>query len=259
MQATDGRLTGKIALITGGASGIGAATARALADHGAKVVVTDIDAQGAQTTAEEIVATGGAAVSASHDVTSESDWDAVVALALDTFKELHVLVNNAGVAPGNTDLLTQDYQTWRQVLAVNLDGVFLGMKACGAALSTAKGASVINVSSVLGKVGFPGTSAYCASKGGVKLLTKSAAIELAPLGIRVNSIHPGFTDTPMIQNGMAEYEDPEAMRAVITAAHPIGRLGESLDIANGVVFLASDESAFMTGSELVVDGGYTAQ
>lgn len=259
MQIQEPRLAGRIALVTGGASGIGAQAAKALASQGAKIVITDLNAEGAQRTAEGIVADGGSAVSKSHDVTSEADWRAAVDFAITTYGELHILVNNAGIASANAALMEQDYDSWRQILGVNLDGVFLGMSACGAALSAAQGASVINISSILGKVGFPGAGAYCASKGGVKMLTKTAAIEWAPLGIRVNSIHPGFIDTPMVQNGIAESEDPEGMQQLLLAAHPIGRLGVPTDIANAVVFLASEESAFMTGSELVIDGGYTAQ
>lgn len=251
------RLAGKIAIVTGAGSGLGAATARRLAAAGAAVMLTDREPAG-ETVALAIAATGATASFARHDVTIEADWAAVVAATLAAFGRIDILVNNAGIAVGSP-LLEETLEGWRQTMAVNLDGVFLGMRAVGPAMVAQASGSIINLSSILGKVGSPGVAAYCASKGGVLMLTKAAAIEWAPLGIRVNSIHPGYFETPMVTNAIAASDDGNAMRTQIIAAHPLGRLGHPSEIADAVLFLASDESSFMTGAELVVDGGYTAQ
>lgn len=253
------RVHGKTVVITGAASGLGAAAARALAAQGANLVLGDINVSGVQEAAAELCAAGAQAVALQHNVTQSGDWDKLTKLAVATYGRLDVLVNNAGIVANGVELINHDLETWRRVLDVNLDGVFLGLRSCGAVMRDQGAGSVINISSILGKVGFAGAASYCASKGGVTALTKAAAIEWAPLNIRVNSIHPGFVETPMIEQGMNEIENGEAIRALITAAHPIGRLGQPEEIAEAVVFLASDESRFMTGSELVVDGGYTAQ
>ncbi|WP_416908529.1 MAG: SDR family NAD(P)-dependent oxidoreductase [Polymorphobacter sp.] len=253
-----GRLAGKVALVTGAASGLGAATARAMAREGAAVMLSDRDPAGAAL-AQAIVDDGGQAAFRLHDVTSEEGWAETVAATQAEFGALHCLVNNAGVASAFLDLMTHSLADWRAVLSVNLDGVFLGMRHAGPAIAEAGGGSVINLSSILGKVGMAGTAAYCASKGGVALLTKSAALEWAPLGIRVNSVHPGFIETPMVANALHAAENGNEMRDQLIAAHPLGRFGVPREIADAVVFLASDESSFMTGSELVVDGGFTAQ
>lgn len=252
-----GRLAGKVALVTGAASGLGAATARAMAREGAAVMLSDRDPAGAAL-AQAIVDDGGQAAYWLHDVTSEEGWAETVAATQAEFGALHCLVNNAGVA-SSLDLMTHSLADWRAVLSVNLDGVFLGMRHAGPAIAEAGGGSVINLSSILGKVGMAGTAAYCASKGGVALLTKSAALEWAPLGIRVNSVHPGFIETPMVADALHAAENGNEMRDQLIAAHPLGRFGVPREIADAVVFLASDESSFMTGSELVVDGGFTAQ
>lgn len=252
-----GRLAGKVALVTGAASGLGAATARAMAREGAAVMLSDRDPAGAAL-AQAIVDDGGQAAYRLHDVTSEEGWAETVAATQAEFGALHCLVNNAGVA-SSLDLMTHSLADWRAVLSVNLDGVFLGMRHAGPAIAEAGGGSVINLSSILGKVGMAGTAAYCASKGGVALLTKSAALEWAPLGIRVNSVHPGFIETPMVADALHAAENGNEMRDQLIAAHPLGRFGVPREIADAVVFLASDESSFMTGSELVVDGGFTAQ
>jgi NAD(P)-dependent dehydrogenase (short-subunit alcohol dehydrogenase family) len=193
-----------------------------------------------------------------HDVTLEDDWSAVVAATLKAFGRLDILVNNAGVSGGGSPLMEQTLENWRGLLAINLDGVFLGMRAAGAAMAET-GGSIINLSSILGKVGQAGAGAYCASKGGVLMLTKAAAVEWAPLKIRVNSIHPGYIDTPMVSGFLHEAENGNELREMIITRHPLGRLGLAREIADGVVFLASDEASFMTGAELVIDGGYTAQ
>jgi NAD(P)-dependent dehydrogenase (short-subunit alcohol dehydrogenase family) len=192
-------------------------------------------------------------------VTSEADWENVVAATLERFGRIGILVNNAGVAGSGLDLLTHSFDDWRRILSINLDGVYLGLRHCGPVMAAKGGGSVINLSSILGKVGLPGAAAYCASKGGVVMLTKAAALEWAPLGIRVNSVHPGFIDTPMVSNALHTAENGNELRDRLIAAHPMARFGVPREIADAVVFLASDESSFMTGAELVVDGGYTAQ
>jgi NAD(P)-dependent dehydrogenase (short-subunit alcohol dehydrogenase family) len=254
-----GRVEGKVALVTGAASGLGAETARRLAREGASVLLTDVAAPAGEAVADEILGAGGKAAFIAHDVTSEADWEFAVAEALARFGRLDVLVNNAGIGGGGHELMTHTLEDWRRVLSVNLDGVFLGLRHAGPAIAASGGGSVINLSSILGKVALAGAAAYCASNGGVLLLTKAAALEWAPHNIRVNSVHPGFIDTPMVANGLREAEDGNARRDTIISHHALGRLGEPREIADAVVFLASDESSFMTGSELVVDGGYTAQ
>lgn len=253
-----GRLAGKVALVTGAASGLGAESARRLAQEGASVVLTDLAAEAGQAVADDILAAGGTAVFLSQDVTDEARWGEVAAAALERFGHLDVLVNSAGIGEGGGPLLEATYEHWRRVLAINLDGTFLGMKAVVPAMTAAGRGSIINLSSILGKVGMPGATAYCASKGGVLMLTKAAALELAAAGVRVNSIHPGFIETPMVRNAFRRSENENEMRDMIVSRHAVGRLGVPREIADAVVFLASDESSFMTGSEVVVDGGYTA-
>lgn len=251
-------LQGKVALVTGAASGLGAAAAAALAQAGAAVLLTDRDLAGEEV-AGALAARGLQTAFRLHDVTSETDWAAAVEHAVSDFGHLDILVNNAGISGGRNELMDHGYDAWRQILAINLDGVFLGLRHAGPRIAAAGGGSVINVSSILGKVGMAGAAAYCASKGGVTLLTKAAALEWASLNIRVNSIHPGFIDTPLVANALAEREDGNAMRVALMAAHPLGRFGLPREIGQAVLFLASDASSFMTGAELVVDGGYTAQ
>jgi NAD(P)-dependent dehydrogenase (short-subunit alcohol dehydrogenase family) len=256
------RLSGKVALVTGAASGIGAAAARRLARDGAKVLLTDRDLAG-EDIAASIAAQGGQVAFRLHDVTSQSDWAAAVEHAVQDFGRLDILVNNAGIAGGRHELMDHSYDEWRQILSVNLDGVFLGLRHAGPRIAASNagggGGSVINISSILGKVGMSGAAAYCASKGGVTLLTKAAALEWAPLGIRVNSVHPGFIDTPLVSNALAARDDGNEMRVALMGAHPIGRFGLPREIGDVIAFLASDEASFITGAELVVDGGYTAQ
>ena len=252
------QLTGKVALVTGAASGLGAAAARALAQAGASVLLTDRDLAGEEV-AGAMADQGLHTAFRLHDVTSHPDWAAAVEDAVDRFGRLDILVNNAGISGGRHELMDHSFDAWRQILSVNLDGVFLGLRHAGPRIAAAGGGSVINVSSILGKVGMGGAAAYCASKGGVTLLTKAAALEWAPLGIRVNSIHPGFIDTPLVSNALAERDDGNELRVALMAAHPMARFGLPSEIGEAVLFLASDASSFMTGAELVVDGGYTAQ
>ncbi|WOJ95196.1 SDR family NAD(P)-dependent oxidoreductase [Congregibacter variabilis] len=259
MSTAKEKLAGKVALVTGAASGIGEASARKLSAEGAALVLSDINEAGAAAVASELVAAGGKAISSQHDVRQPQDWERVLAITIENFGGLDILVNNAGIAADNTELMKLELDQWHKVTSINLDGVFLGMRYAGPALEQRGGGSVINISSILGKVGFPGAAAYCASKGGVSLLTKSAALEWAPLNIRVNSVHPGFVETPLVIEALQNDDDGVAVRELLVAAHPLGRLGQAQEIANAVAFLASDESSFMTGSELVIDGGYTAQ
>ena len=258
MAGKTGRVACKVALVTGAASGLGAATAKVLAAAGASVMLTDRD-PAVETVALAITADGGVAAFMQHDVSDEAAWAAVVTATTARFGRLDVLVNNAGVSGGLLPLLDHSLEDWRRVTSINLDGVFLGLRHCGPIMAAQGSGSVINLSSILGKVGMANAAAYCASKGGVLLLTKAAALEWAPLGIRVNSVHPGFIETPMVANALHEAENGNEMRDQLIAAHPLGRFGVPDEIANAVLFLASDESSFMTGAELVVDGGYTAR
>jgi NAD(P)-dependent dehydrogenase (short-subunit alcohol dehydrogenase family) len=257
MTDKPGRVQGKVVIVTGAASGLGAASARRLAEEGAAVMLTDRSVAEGEQAADAILNAGGRAAFMAQDVTAEDDWAAVVAETVKTFGRLDVLVNNAGVG-GGAPLMEMSLTDWRALMAINLDGVFLGMRAAAPAMA-ASGGSIVNLSSILGKVGQAGAAAYCASKGGVLMLTKAAALEWAPLHIRVNSVHPGYIDTPMVANAFHEAENGNAVRDMIISRHAMGRLGVAREIADGVVFLASDESSFMTGAELVIDGGYTAQ
>jgi len=248
-------LENKVALITGAASGIGAETARLLASHGARVAIADRDAAGASRMAAE---TGGHAIE--MDVTSEADWKRAVAGTVATFGGLDVLVNCAGIELVKS-LAETSYEDWRRVMSVNLDGVFLGTRAAIGAMR--KGGSIVNISSVAGINGFSRQVAYCASKGGVRLLSKAAAVECAEagLGIRVNSVHPGIIDTPMAQEilGTVEAKRRGEIEARWKLLHPIGRIGRPSEVAQCILFLAGDASTFVTGTELVVDGGLTAR
>lgn len=253
------RVKGKTALVTGAGLGLGRAAALMLAREGARVIVTDIkEAEGAAV-ADEIVAGGGEAMFMVHDVANSEVWRKVIASAVSRFGGLDILVNNAGVALAASVEDTTDEQ-WRWLMSINLDAVFYGTRQAIEVMK-AKGGSIINLSSIEGLIGDPNLAAYNASKGGVRIFTKSAALHCAKAGykIRVNSIHPGYIWTPMVEGFLGSQADPAAARAATEALHPLGHLGEPDDIAYGVVYLASDESKFVTGAELVIDGGYTAQ
>jgi NAD(P)-dependent dehydrogenase (short-subunit alcohol dehydrogenase family) len=230
-----------------------------LAREGARVIVSDIKEREGAAVADEIVAAGGEAMFMSHDVASPDAWRRVIAAAVSRFGGLDILVNNAGVAVSANVEDTSDEQ-WRWLMSINLDGVFFGTQQAIAVMK-AKGGSIINLSSIEGLIGDPSLAAYNASKGGVRLFTKSAALHCAKAGykIRVNSIHPGYIWTPMVEAFLNAQPDPAAAKAVVEGLHPLGHLGDPDDIAYGVVYLASDESKFVTGAELVIDGGYTAQ
>ncbi len=256
------RIQDKVAIVTGAALGLGEASARMLAREGAKVVLTDIkDAEGEQA-AKTITDAGGQAIYLNHDVADEGAWQRVVASTMERFGRLDVLVNNAGVGLGGPPE-EETLERWRRLMSINLDGVFLGTKHAILAMKRVrpKGGSIINVSSIEGLVGDPNLGAYNASKGGVRLYTKSVALYCAKqgLGIRVNSIHPGYIWTPMVESYLRDHGGVEPGRKALDAVHPIGHIGEPDDIAYGVLYLASDESKFVTGTELVIDGGYTAQ
>jgi NAD(P)-dependent dehydrogenase (short-subunit alcohol dehydrogenase family) len=247
-----GRLDGKVALISGAARGQGAAEAKLFVREGASVVLGDILVAEGMQTAGEIVAAGGAARFVELDVTSEPDWRQAVAAAVESFGKLDVLVNNAGIFQiEGVEAVTREQ--WNAVIDVNQTGVWLGMKAAVPALRAAGGGSIVNISSIGGLVGFGEAAAYQATKGAVRLLTKSAAIEYAREGIRVNSVHPGTIDTDMVRG------IPSDRLQALIESHPIARLGTLEDIAYGVLYLASDESGWVTGTELVIDGGFTAR
>ena len=254
-----GRVEDKVALVTGGALGLGRAAAELLAREGAKVAVTDLmDAEG-RAVVDQIGLAGGEAIYIHHDVAQEADWARAVAETLTRFGRLDVVVNNSGVAlAGSVEDCT--LEQWRWLMSINLDGVFLGTKH-GVAAMKGHGGSIINLSSIEGLIGDPNLAAYNASKGGVRIFTKSAALHCAKAGykIRVNSIHPGYIWTPMVEGYIAGQANPDEAKLAVAGLHPLGHLGEPDDIAFGVLYLASDEAKFMTGSELVIDGGYTAQ
>jgi len=256
------RVQDKVAIVTGAALGLGEASARMLGREGAKVVLTDIKDEEGERAAQMIREAGGEAIYLHHDVADESAWQRVIQTTLDRFGRLDVLVNNAGVGWGGAPE-EETLERWRRLMSVNLDGVFLGTKHAILTMKRipSRGGSIINLSSIEGLVGDPNLGAYNASKGGVRLYTKSVALYCAKqgLGIRVNSIHPGYIWTPMVENYLREHGGVEEGRTALDALHPVGHVGEPDDIAYGVLYLASDESKFVTGTELVIDGGYTAQ
>jgi 3alpha(or 20beta)-hydroxysteroid dehydrogenase len=248
MSTAVGRLDGKVALITGAARGIGAAIAHRFAEEGAVLLLTDADEAGVRQEAAEV---GGGARAHGHDVTSEEAWNAVAAWVLEAEGRVDVLVNNAGVFLAAT-LAETALEEFRRVQEVNQVGVFLGMRSIAPAMAEGGGGSIINLSSVAGLMGSPYLTAYAAGKWAVRGMTKVAAKELAPAGIRVNSLHPGQIDTDM--NARQREQTPELIERLI-AAIPMKRIGDPNEIAAAAVFLASDESSYMTGSELVIDGG----
>ena len=246
------RLDGKVAIVTGAAHGMGEAEARLFAKEGARVVVADVLGKEAEAVAADIRASGGNAIAATIDVTSEPEWVTLIAKTLASYGRIDILVNNAGISGisvGDPDGL----EGWQRVIAVNQTSVFLGTKLAAEQMAKTGGGSIVNISSIMGFVGGPsGHPAYSASKGAVRIYTKSAAVRYGPLGVRVNSVHPGYM--PPMLNATNANERGEKI-----AATPLRRLGEPIEVAYGVLFLASDEASFVTGTELVIDGGYIAQ
>lgn len=248
------RVEGKVAVISGGARGIGAATAKLLAQEGAAVVIADVLEEEGMATEAEITESGGRAVFMKLDVTDEENWKEVISATVAAYGKLDVVVNNAGIS-GRTTVEETPAENWDRVMEVNGKGVFLGTKLAIPELRKAGGGSIINISSIYGIVGSETSASYHASKGAVRIFTKSAAIQYAGEGIRVNSVHPGFVDSPMtaVAHALPEVHDLRVGRT------PLGRMGTPEDIAAGILYLASDESSFVTGSELVIDGGMTAR
>jgi NAD(P)-dependent dehydrogenase (short-subunit alcohol dehydrogenase family) len=253
------RLAGKVVAITGGALGIGRAAATRMAEEGAAVAILDQLGGQAAELSDELVARGFNVCSWTLDVSRETDVQRTLKDVVTRFGRLDVLVNNAGVAGANkpTDQLTE--AEWDFVQAINVKGVFFCTKHAIPYLRQAGGGSIINLSSIYGLVSAPDVPPYHASKGAVRLMTKTDALIYAPEKIRVNSIHPGFIWTPMVEGYLNSQADPAAARPLVDALHPLGHMGEPDDIAWGCVYLASDEAKFITGTELVIDGGYTAR
>jgi NAD(P)-dependent dehydrogenase (short-subunit alcohol dehydrogenase family) len=245
---------GKVAIVTGGGSGIGEACAVTFARSGAKVVVADYDEDGGKRVTEKIVSDGGEATFVTVDVSKPDQNEAMVATAVETYGGLHVAVNNAGI--GGAQAPTGEYpiESWQQVLDVNLSGVFYGMRHEIPAMLASGGGAIVNMASILGSVAFASSVAYVAAKHGVVGLTKTAALEYSSQGIRVNSVGPAFINTPLLENNL----DQETL-AALASMHPIGRLGEAQEVADLVAFLGSDAASFCTGGYYLVDGAYTAQ
>jgi cyclopentanol dehydrogenase len=248
-----GRLAGKVALISGGARGQGEAEARLFVKEGAKVVLGDILVELGQKVAADIAAQGGQATFVKLDVTQEADWRQAVDAAVRNYGKLDILINNAGIFR-TEGVEATSLELWNQVIAVNQTGVWLGMKCAIPAMRKAGGGSIVNISSGAGIIGSGFAAAYHGTKGAVRILTKTAAIEYAKENIRINSVHPGVVDTEMIRGTLNQ----EGMQGAIRA-HPLGRMGTAEDISYAVLYLASDEASYVTGAELVIDGGYTAQ
>jgi NAD(P)-dependent dehydrogenase (short-subunit alcohol dehydrogenase family) len=246
------RLMDKVAIVTGGAHGMGEAEARLFTKEGAKIVVADLLADQAEAVAADIRAGGGEAIAVRTDVTSEPDWLALIDRTVSTYGRLDILVNNAGISGssvGDPDAL----EGWNRIIAVNQTSVFLGTKLAAEQMAKTGGGSIVNISSIMGFVGGnSGHPAYCASKGAVRIYTKAAAVRYGPQGVRVNSVHPGYMP-PMLN---ATNQNLRAEKIELT---PLRRLGEPIEVAYGVLFLASDEASFVTGTELVIDGGFIAQ
>jgi NAD(P)-dependent dehydrogenase (short-subunit alcohol dehydrogenase family) len=254
------RLKGKAAIVTGGAVGIGRACVERMAEEGAKVAIFDVLEDEGRVLADALTASGHDVVFWSVDVADEAEMKEAIDAVADRFGRLDVMVNNAGIsgAPKPTDEVTE--AEWDRVQGVNVKGVFFGTKHAIPHLRAAGGGSIVNLSSIAGLVGVGGVAPYHASKGAVRLMTKNDAVTYAPEAIRVNSVHPGYIWTPMVESHLrATSDDLEAAKAAAGSVHPLGHMGEPDDIAWAVVYLASDEAKFVTGTELVVDGGYTAR
>ncbi|PCH52547.1 MAG: cyclopentanol dehydrogenase [Cellvibrionales bacterium] len=247
-----GRVDGKVALVTGGAMGMGESHSLLLAKEGAKIVVTDINTDEGEATAQQIRDEGGDAIFIQHDVASEEQWQSVIDQAVTAYGKVDILINNAGIviSKPNEETTVED---WDITMAVNSTGVFLGCKSIVDTMDKAGGGSIVNISSIYGIIGAPNAAAYQASKGAVRMLTKSCAVDFAKFNIRVNSIHPGVIRTPIL----GDMANDEAAIKQVLATTILERMAEPIEVSYAVLLLASDESSYMTGSELVVDGGYT--
>ena len=258
-QTNSGRVAGKIAIDSGAAAGIGRATALRLAEEGAKICLGDIDRTGAESCAAAIRARGGESFPLALDVAEEADWRRIINATVERFGGLDILVNNAGIAfaAGLEETTTEQ---WRRIMAVNVDSVFFGCKFALPAMRESGGGAIVNISSILGLVGSPVQAAYSATKGAVRLFTKCVALECAEAGwnIRVNSVHPAYIRTPMGERYAETWGSLKKGLEALGDLHPIGRVGEAEEVANAVLYLASDEAKFVTGAELLIDGGYTA-
>jgi len=254
------RLDGKRAIVTGGARGIGAATCRALAREGAKVAVCDLADEDGRQVAGEIERDGGTALYRHLDVSDETEVERVFGDVAEAFGGLDVVVANAGIAGENVPTDQVRVEDWEKVMAVNVRGVFLCTKHAVPHMRRAGGGSIVNLSSIYGLVGAPDIPPYHASKGAVTLMTKTDALFYATEKIRVNSVHPGYIWTPLVEDlAVRSGADPAEFKKDLDSRHPVGHVGEPDDIAHGIVYLASDEAKFVTGAELVIDGGYTAR
>ncbi|MFA7096584.1 MAG: SDR family NAD(P)-dependent oxidoreductase [Gammaproteobacteria bacterium] len=242
---------GKVAIVSGGGSGIGAETARILCGAGASVVLSDVNLQAAESVAEEITKAGGKAAAFRANVAKEEDAAATVEFAVKTFGALHLAFNNAGIVGPEKHVGELTPEEWRSVIDVNLNGVFYGMRYQIPAILAAGGGAIVNTSSIAGLAGIENLGAYCASKHGVAGLTKSAAIEYSKQGIRINSVHPGYILTPLIE----QWTNTD-LKSSLEKLHPIGRLGEPREVAEVVCFLLSNKASFVSGAQIVVDGGY---
>jgi len=246
------RLKDKVAIVTGGAHGMGEAESRLFAAEGAKVVVADILGNDAEMVAGDIRAAGGEAIAAKIDVTSEAEWGGLIAKAVATYGRLDILVNNAGIS-GSSVGSPDSVEGWHRIIAVNQTSVFLGTKLAAEQMAKTGGGSIVNISSIMGFVGSTsGHPAYHASKGAVRIYSKAAAVRYGPSGVRVNTVHPGYMP-PMLN---ATNADERADKIAVT---PLRRIGKPIEVAYGVLFLASDEASFVTGTELVIDGGFIAR
>lgn len=266
-----GKLDGRVALVTGGLRGIGLAIATRFVAEGAQVLLADLDAADSEAVGTTMEGLGDRAAYISANVTDEGSWQAIAEHMRASYGAAHILVNNAGIdLTGPVETLS--LEAWRRIMAVNVDGVFLGTRAlvplmAQSGADVAGGASIINISSIMGIVGYSEVSAYNASKGAVRMFTKGIAIEFATkrMPIRANSLHPGFVKTPLLNAGFQRWVDkgfaqkPEDLVAAMEGATPIGRLAEPSELAGPAVFLASEDASYVTGAELVVDGGWTAQ
>lgn len=248
------RLVGKVAVISGGARGMGASEAQLFLDEGAKVVITDVLDEVGKQTAQRLSPDGSRCIFLHHDVTNEDDWSSVITETVSAFGQIDILVNNAGIFERGS-ILDTPLKDFQRTIDINLTGVFLGMKAVAPHMVQRKTGSIVNISSVAGLAGTPGFVAYGASKWAVRGMTKGVAKELAPFGVRVNSIHPGIIDTPMLQTFDAA---GEGVREAVRTRIPLGYEAEPIHVARLALYLASDDSAYSTGSEFIVDGGWSA-